>query len=271
MTFEPDVTIIIPIYKPNEEIMARVDKALAEQKYKGRIIIKKINKGGFGKTFNNGVINSTTDIVVSLHQDCMPVNDTWLRDLVAPLEDNDTVASVSKVDLPYEFWNTFDPVGKVLSAKEQQTVTPALDQKGCANKKVALLKVGLFNTDKFATAGEDYDMYLRLKNIGKIAYPETKVIHYHIHSYKNRFAKELQLSNSFGALVRMHGSKIDHWYIGFLKAIPIIGWPIFLLQCKPLKIKHLILLAIPLSLVVNFIYAKGFWKGFFGGRQTQTL
>jgi GT2 family glycosyltransferase len=131
--------------------------------------------------------------------------------------------------------------------------------------------VGLFNCDNFATAGEDTDMYLKLKEIGRIVYPDTKVLHYHWHSSSNRWAKEMQLSNSFGALVRLHGRKINHWYIGFLKAIPLIGWPIFMLQCKPFKIKHLVLTAIPITLFLNFVYTRGFWQGFFGGKQTKTI
>jgi len=269
--FEPDVTIVMPIYKPNEDILKMVEKALAEQKYNGKVTVIKTNKGGFGKTFNYGVENAKTEIVISLHQDCVPVNENWLRDLVAPLEDKDVVATVSKVELPYEYWRNFDAVGKILSAKEQMVITPALDQKACANKRSALLKVGLFDSDNFATAGEDYDMYLKLKKIGKIVYPDTKVYHYHWHNISNRFAKEAQLSNSFGALVRKHGTNIDHWYIGILKSIPIIGWPIFLLQCKPLKIKHLTLVAIPLYLYINFLYCKNFWKGFFSGKQTKTI
>jgi GT2 family glycosyltransferase len=195
----------------------------------------------------------------------------WLKNLIDPFKDDDVVATVSKVELPFEFWNKFDMVGKILSAKEQMIITPLLDQKGCANRKSALLKVGLFNCDNFATAGEDYDMYLKLIKIGRIIYPDAKVLHYHKHTGKNRWAKETQLSNSIGALIRIHGTKIHHWYVGILKAIPIIGWPIFLLQCKPFKIKHLTLVAIPLGLALNFVYMKGFWSGFCGGKQTKTL
>jgi len=269
---DPNVTIIIPIYKPNKELLEKIENALAEQKFDGKIDILKINKGGFGKTFNYGVQEAKTEIVISLHQDCMPSSNTWLRNLIEPLKEKDVVASVSKVELPFEFWNKFDPVGKILSAKEQKIITPSLDQKGCANKKSALLQVGLFDTEHFATAGEDTDMYLKLLKIGKIVYPNAKVIHYHEHTYKNRFKKELQLSNSFGALVRLYGTKISNWYIGLLKAIPIIGWPLFILTSKPKKIGiSLFLLAIPLYLIVNLIYSYGFWKGFLKGEQTQLL
>jgi GT2 family glycosyltransferase len=269
---DPDVTIIMPIYKPDPKILNLVDSALANQKYDGKITILKINKGGFGQTFNYGIQRAKTEIVISLHQDCVPVNDTWLKDLVAPLKDKNVVASASKVELPFEFWNNFDPIGKILSAKEQKVITPALDQKGCANKKSALLQVGLFDNKHFTTAGEDTDMYFKLIKIGKIAYPETKVIYYHNHTYKNRFKKELQLSNSFGALVRLYGIKIDHWYIGLLKSIPILGWPLFLLSSKPKKIGlKLFLLSLPIYLWVNLIYSYGFWQGYLNNKQTQLL
>jgi len=266
-----NVTIVIPIYKPDKEILKKVDKAIKNQDYNGKIKVLKIQKGGFGATFNYGLKKAKTEIVVSLHQDCVPSSNDWLKKLVDPLKDKEVIASVSKVELPFEFWNKFDVVGKILSAKEQGILTPFLDEKGCANKKSALLKVGLFNTKQFATAGEDFDMYIKLNKIGKIAYPDIKVIHYHKHTWKNRITKELQLSNSFGTLVRIYGTKMPRWYVGILKAIPILGWLVFLAGINIKKLKFLSFLAIPIYLLVNFVYSIGFWKGFLMGKQTQLL
>jgi GT2 family glycosyltransferase len=162
-------------------------------------------------------------------------------------------------------------IGKILSAKEQGILTPLLDEKGCANKKSALIKAGLFDTKQFTTAGEDFDMYLKLSRMGEIAYPDTKIIHYHKHTWKNRIGKELQLSNAFGALVRIHGTKLPRWYVGVLKAVPFLGWLIFLAGINIKKLKFLSLLAVPIYLLFNFIYSIGFWKGFFNKIQTQLL
>lgn len=266
-----DVSIIIPVYKPDKELLKKVINSIKNQDYRGKIKILKIQKGGFGTAFNYGLKKAKTEIVISLHQDCVPSSNDWLKKLVEPLKDKEVVASVSKVELPFEFWNKFDVVGKILSEKEQNVLTPLLDEKGCANKRSVLLKVGLFDTKHFATAGEDFDMYLKLSRIGKIAYPDAKVIHYHKHTWKNRLKKEFQLSNGCGALVRIHGIKMPRWYVGILKAIPILGWLVFLAGINLKKLKFLSLLAIPIYLLVNFIYSISFWKGFLMRRQIQSL
>lgn len=266
-----NVTIVIPVYNPDKEIFKKVELAIKNQDYDGKIKVLKLQKGGFGATFNYGLKKAKTEVVISLHQDCVPSSTDWLKKLVEPLKDKDVLASVSKVELPFEFWNKFDIMGKILSEKEQKIITPALDEKGCANKKSALIKAGLFDTKHFATAGEDYDMYLKLLKMGKIVYPDVKVIHYHRHTWKNRLKKELQLSNSSGALVRIHGTKMPHWYVGIIKAIPLLGWLVFLLGINVKKLKFLSFIAIPLYFLVSFIYCYGFWKGFLMGRQTQLL
>ncbi|HVY01965.1 MAG TPA: hypothetical protein VHA12_04345, partial [Candidatus Nanoarchaeia archaeon] len=199
---------------------------------------------------------------------CVPFNEKWLTDLTQPFQDKEIVASVSKVLMPEEIWKDFDSVSKILSVKEQKLITPLMDEKGCAYRKSVFKKIGLFDGKTFRTAGEDFDMYIKLKKVGDIAYPETKVIHYHYYNWKSRLKKELQLSNAFGTLVRIYGNKMPKWYVGVLKAIPLFGYFIFLLSVNPFKLGLLTIMQIPLLLVVNLIYFFGFTKGFLMARQT---
>ena len=74
-----DVTIIIPIYNPDKEIIKKVDDAIKNQEYKGKITVLKLQKGGFGATFNYGLKKAKTEIVISLHQDCVPSSKTGLK------------------------------------------------------------------------------------------------------------------------------------------------------------------------------------------------
>jgi hypothetical protein len=110
-------------------------------------------------------------------------------------------------------------------------------------------------------------MYLKLKSIGKVAYPKAKVYHFHKHTFKNRLKKELQLSEGFGALVRKYGRQMPGWYKGILKSIPFVGWPFFLLNFPYNRMFFGGLVWIFLSILVNLIYCFGFWKGFLTGRQ----
>lgn len=264
-----DVSIVMPIYKPNLETMSKIDTALKSQKFNGKVEIIKVDEGlGLSDSINFGIKRTRYPIIVTLHQDCVPVNDYWLRDLTLPLGDEEVVASVSKVLMPSEIWDKFDSISKILSAKEQKLITPLMDEKGCAYRKSALKKTGLFDGKTFRTAGEDFDMYIKLKSVGEIAYPETQVTHYHYYNWKSRLKKELQLSNAFGTLVRKYGKRMPGWYIGILKAFPIIGYPLFLTSINLKKLRLNSLIGIPLMLVVNLIYFFGFTKGFLMARQT---
>jgi len=264
-----NVTIIIPLWNPNKEVLRKIDRIIKNQNYKGKIRVIKVDKKlGLADSLNYGIKKAKTNIIISLHQDCVPVSKNWLKKLVKPLEKENVVASVSKVELPYELWNNFNLLAKIMSAKEQKIITPLLDEKGCAYKKSALLKAGLFDNKNFRTAGEDFDMWIKLRKQGKIAYPNCKVLHLHEYGFKNRIKKEFQLANGFGALVRIYNREMPKWWIGFIKAIPLLGWFFFLINFPYFKLRLSSLLWIFISLAVNLIYSCGFWIGFVKKRQT---
>lgn len=289
-------SLILPMYKTNPELTKRQVNALKKQSQKINLDIVVVDKGidakslsllnslkskgrklrifkvdsgiSFASSMNAGIKKATCSLVIILQQDCIPKDDKWLSRLIEPFNDEKVIASVSKVELPFELWNRFDFIAKILSVKELGVITPALDEKACAYKKEILAKAGLFDYKNFRTAGEDFDMYLKIRNLGKIAYPDTGIIHYHFTNWKKRLEKELQLSNGFGALVRIYKTGIPRWHVGLLKSIPIVGFPIFLLSIKSRKIKLLSLAAVPLCLAVNLIYSYGFWKGLLNKKQT---
>jgi glycosyltransferase involved in cell wall biosynthesis len=265
-----NASIIIPVYKPDKNILKMALDMLKKQDFSGKIEIIKVEEGlGLADSLNWGIKKAKYPIIVTLHQDCVPSSKDWLKKLTAPLKNKNVVTSTSKIEMPYEFWNKFDPIAKILSEKEQGTFTTLMDEKGCAYKKDVLLKTGLFDGKNFRTAGEDYDMYLKLVKFGKVVHTEAKVIHYHEHTWKNRIKKEIQLSNGSGACIRIYGKKVHwrHWC--FIRATPIFGWPFFLHGLNVKKLGFLLsLLALPLYLFVNLLYSYGFWKGFLIGRQT---
>lgn len=265
-----NVSIIIPIHNPDKKLLERIFKAIKEQNYSGKINLIKVEEGlGLADSLNFGINKSKDEIIVSLHQDCIPASKDWLKKLVAPLKNKKVFASVSKVELPYYFWKEFGMLAKIMSVKEQKIITPLLDEKGCAYKKSAIVKSGLFDGKTFKTAGEDFDMWIKLKKIGKIKYPDCKILHYHKYTFRNRLKKEYQLSNGFGALVRIYKNEMPDYLRGFIKSIPIIGWPAFFLNFPYWRMNLLsMLIWIPLSLLNNFIYCFGFWKGFFERKQT---
>lgn len=291
------VSLVLNLYNPYNEQLSKLGYSLIKQKTKRNIeavlvdkdvssdllnyfikilrksknihikIIKANPSISFAASMNIGIKVCSNKFVIILQQDCIPSKNNWLEKLILPLE-RGYIASVSDVELPESLWNKFDAVSKILSIKERRVITPLLDEKACSYKKDMLEKVDFFDEKNFKTAGEDFDMYTKLSQLGKIAYPHTKITHHHSYNWKSRLKKEYQLSNGFGALVRIYGRKMPRWYAGFIKAIPIIGYPLFFKGIKPKELGLLSLVALPLLLLVNFIYSYGFWKGFFNGRQT---
>lgn len=262
-----NVTIIIPTHNPDKELLNEIERAISKQEFDGKVKVIKVSGMGLADSLNYGIKKAKTSIVVSLHQDCVPSRNDWLANLVEPFKDKNIVASVSKVELPLDFWKKFSLFARIFSVKEQKIITPLMDEKGCAYRKSALEQAGLFDGKTFRTAGEDFDMYLKLKKIGKIVYPDAKVVHYHKHTFRNRMKKELQLSEGFGTLVRKYKTNMPDWYRGIIKSIPIIGWPFFLINFPYTRMFFGGIAWVFLSLLVNLVYSYGFWKGFLTGRQ----
>jgi len=265
-----NISIVMPLHKPDKEFLKKTLESLKKQKFSGKKEIILVNQGlGLADSLNWGIKKAKYDIIVTLHQDCIPSSSDWLKKLVAPLKEKEVVVSTSKIELPYEFWKTFSPLARILSVKEQGVFTTLMDEKGCAYKKDILMKTGLFDGKNFRTAGEDYDMYLKLIKFGKLVHTDAKVMHYHKHTWKNRIRKEIQLSNGSGACVRRYGKTMSWRHWTFIRATPLFGWPFFLVDINTKKLGiWLSILAIPLYLFVNLLYSYGFWKGFLTGKQT---
>jgi GT2 family glycosyltransferase len=198
-----NVSIIIPIYKPDKELLNKVIGSLKKQKIRDKVEVIKVEEGlGLAASLNYGIERAKYPIIVSLHQDFIPSDNEWLANLVRPLENKDIVATCSDV---YDL-------------ELNKKYTPKLDEKGCAYKKEALIKVGLFDNKTFLNSGEDYDMYAKLKKIGKIVYPGCMVQHNHPGYLRAKGYKRLQNANTWGCLFRIYGFSLPGWWKAILKA-----------------------------------------------------
>lgn len=205
--YKPNVSIIIPIFYADNELLEKVEVSLNSQIFKGNIEIIKVDKGfGLAKSVNCGIEKSRYDIIVTVHQDCVPIGNEWLTNLVYPLSNLNVVASCSDV---------FD-------IENKEAYIPLLDGKGCAYKKDALKVVGYFDEETFLNSGEDMDMYLKLKKIGMIAHPHSIIEHHHKGYLKPNKEKKMQNANSYGCLVRIYGFSMPKWYKGLIKSV--IDW-----------------------------------------------
>ncbi len=263
-----NISVILPLHNPDKGILDKIINKLKKQRFNGKIEIIKVDNGlGLAASINYGIKKAKNDIIVTLHQDCIPEDKNWLQKLLEPLKKKDFVASVSDVELPFEIWNKFGLFTKALTLKEFGVLTPLLDGKACAFKKNVLKEIGLFNERYFHTAGEDFDLYIKLLKKGKIDYPHCKVFHIHKTNFENRLKKELQYANAFGALVKIHGKNLPSWKKGIIKSIPILGViPLFKFPFqKSIKLFFPYVILIP---VIHFTYVFGFWRGFIEKKQT---
>ncbi|MEK6915322.1 MAG: glycosyltransferase [Nanoarchaeota archaeon] len=291
------VSIVLNLYQPDKNVLKRVFDAFQMQsinipvelvivdKKTDDIDMKIINnftkrarnmktrtikvdsKLSFAESMNAGLKNSKYENVVVIQQDCIPTSSNWLGSLIEPLYQSNVVATTSKVIYPDELWNSMSLFTKSIMLNEKGTITPGLDEKACGYKKEILGKVGFFNEKEFKTAGEDYDLYIKLKKIGKIAYPDASVYHYHPMDFKSRIKKIRQYSNGFGALFRKTGLELPRWYSGIIKSTPIVGIFGFILAFPYKKGAELFPIYLLLVPILHGNYMMGFWEGFLKGRQ----
>jgi GT2 family glycosyltransferase len=261
-----NVSIIMPLYKP-DETLDKALKVLKKQKFGGKIEIIRVEKGwGLAESMNYGIKKAKYDVIVSLHQDCVPGSDEWLSKLVEPLNNDNVVASVSKVELPLQLWKSFDLPSRILTVKESGILQPLMDEKGCAYKKSALLRAGLFDFKTFRTCGEDFDMYFKLKKQGRIAYPDCKILHFHKTYFRKRIRKELQYAEGYGTLFSIYKKQMPGWWRAMLKAIPLVGALVIFASINRKNIKYFWLWFF-LSFLLNITYMRGFWPGFLRKKQ----
>ena len=216
-------SIIIPKYKPNKEIFSKLKRYLKENA-KGIEVIEIEGTKGLANAYNEGIKKAKGDIVITIHQDCIPLEKDAIKKLMAPFENKQVVLTYSWVmeeDIKEKYY-PFVPDGKFT-----------------AFRKSALKKVGLFDEKTFLTGGEDVDVWLKLKKLGKMIKINTGLLHIHPNYKGNKTLEKRNQNGSInGTLFRVWGTKNPKW----LRA---------LVMC----------LRYPAS------YGKNFIKAFFSGRQ----
>ena len=162
-----------------------------------------IEKRYIAEAYNIGIREAKTDIIITFHEDCLPKTKFFFKKLIEPLSDSKCVASMAKV---YDYYS-------------HKKYYPLLDGKATAYKKSILAKVGYFDEKTFKTGGEDFDIYMKLKKHGYIAYPECTIIHKH-KNHKNQI-KTNQIARANGVLFRKYGFYLPNWHKCILLANPI--------------------------------------------------
>lgn len=310
------VSIIIPIFNGVKTIERVISSALNQEyddefeiiavddfssdgtadickKYPVKLIQNRENLG-LAKTYNMGISHSKYEVIVTLHQDCVPASRDWLKKLVEPLKEKDVVASSGVYQLPEEVWEKYNFWEKAVSVGHLRLLHGGKG-KSDAYKKEVIEKIGLFDGNTYRTAGEDIAMFLELWKRGRIVDSDSKVYHFHHlgqQSIPLILKKELQLGESEGVLRGVFKEKRgkDMFTLGggvprtmiFLGCLnflwsPIIGsaFVAILLVFSSYhllklfkKTKDMRIVLVPILNVLRFfVYTIGFWKGFLTRKQ----
>jgi len=161
--------------------------------------------------YNHGATHATGDLLLLIQQDCLPGQPTDLASNLALLTPG-VVAVTSSVTLPEENWAKYNFWGQALMARWVGTFRQGISGKFDLIRADTFEKIGGYDSRTFRFAGEDMDLYLRLREQGEVLVAPTQVIHLHNQSQRTTcldlFKKHFQLAESFGALFRKWGFRL---------------------------------------------------------------
>lgn len=319
-----NTSVIIPAYN-NENTISDVLEALNNQKYsvgEFEVIIiddnstdstpKIIQNAGFklhnneinrglAYSLNKGIEKSKNEIIVTLHGDTIPQSEKWLETLIEPLKNKQVAASCSNQLPPALDAENTSIWEELLWAKQKQHC--ALNNKADAYRKKILIKIGLFDSETYRTAGEDEDIAVRIKKAG-YSISESKATVSHNHKFKGTSFEQLKgilhkeyiFGRSGGSLRRKYpgyplGTHLfpksrGILYDGSLRVIICIGsllpkiYPIYCVGLLIMSLKGITstliktqkILVIPLYPIFNIIryytYSLGYLLGLIKGNQS---
>lgn len=188
-----------------------------EHVYNMRLVIRKINTG-VGSSYNLGVKLAKTKYVVFMHSDGTLSSADELHKLVKPIErDASIIATYSHVIVPVSVWEQFPFWEKCLLARSIGSEIAGLNGKFDCIKKREFEKVGGFDEVQYGhdvnIGGEDGDLHMRLRQVGKVVVSNAKVIHLHSLDPSYSLAQWIQnrklLARSYGRLIRLQWGRLD--------------------------------------------------------------
>ncbi len=256
----PKISIVIPVYKPEEETFHRLKEMLKRQTIKAEVI-ENWNMPE-AKSMNEGIKKAKGEIVVTLSMDCVPEDEFWLERLIKPLEDKNIVVSVSDLYLPEDYWKRYSFLIRLFTIRDKGLRRPRMDARGCAYRKKDLIDMGLFNEDP-KVIGIDTDIGSKLEKNGKFAHPNIRVLHLHRYNNLKKMVTNIyNYSKANGMVARKYGTKETEFWIRCARATPIIGLIMIFYRFPFKKNFNLFPAFFIVALTTHLINIYGFWRGF---------
>lgn len=172
-----------------------------------RIIVRRNDKG-VGSSFNLGVGDSKSSLIILMHSDCFLPTEEEVAKLVEPIRLNkDVVATFPTILLSKSVWDKYDFWVKYYFAREVGKETAGFTSKFDCIRKDVYQEIGGFDMENFAMGAEDADLHYRLKKVGKVIKSNARVTHLHYlgrgYSFSNLLVKQKAVGRCYGRLLRM--------------------------------------------------------------------
>lgn len=217
-------------------------------------------RGGTSGGCNLGIEKARYEYLIIMHQDCYVPSPTAVSDLMAPFSDASVVGVMSLNELPEIDWCKMSFWDKVANARYVGQADYGFGGKFDGLRRSAVQRIGGFDTQRFFSAGDDWDLLIRLSAIGKVIRSSASVIHAHCYPPNAQlislFRKQIQLGQGFGAVIRK----------SFPRLPGIAYWQTFLVHVVKLGLCVLLLVppcALPsflLLLIMSIAYS---WRALF--------
>lgn len=258
------VSVVIPVYKPDLEIFNKLKESLKKQTIPVEIIEKWNNPEAV--SMNLGVKEAKGEIIIILAQDCVPENEYWVEKMIKPLQDSEVSAVVSDLLLSEFYWKKRPFLVRMFTIGDLKLRKPSMNLSSCAYRKRDLEKIGY--VDEKASA-IDLDFSIKISKIGKIVRANAVVYHVHPHyNYKKTLKTFYNYSKFNGIAVKDNGIMDISHLQRVIRATPVLGVCAIYFR-YPLK-KYFYYL--PLHFIISataehVINIIGFWNGFLFGEE----
>lgn len=209
---------------------------------------------GLSNSYNDGIRQSTGDLIITLHADII-LKKNAIALLIAPFSQKNVVASFHQIIHPKKIWLKYNFWQKVFFDRKIGLTISGLDGKFDCFRKKDLLAINMFDSKTYFRAGEDHDIFIKLKKRGQVVPTKATIVHIHSleknFNYKKIIYKQAQYSEAQGANLRNHGIySLELSIRTFFREILILS----------LLIPYLRIVSLFLILFYAFIYNKNTLK-----------
>lgn len=242
--------IIIVDNASTDNSLEVVKKFIKKSKIYIKLIERKINKG-VGVSFNEGVRNAKSSLVVLMHSDCILPTSKEITKLVTPMvKDKNVIATYPTILFTEGVWRKYDFWEKYFFARVVGHRIAGFTTKFDCVRREVYLRIGGVDTKNYSVGNEDGNLHDKLREVGKVVKSDAEVSHLHFigegFSFRKMLVKKRGYSRAYGRVLRVKGFSLHSGLVFLIKP----GFAIL-----PL-LPHFHLVGLVILLLFSLFYAK---------------